>query len=63
MTYDILKNRTDKEIKSFFYFFFHEIHPQYEKIPEEFNILKSKDMEFYNLIIAGHKRAIIDSGH
>mgnify|MGYP000141446527 CR=1 FL=1 len=63
LTFKLLKERPEKEIKSFFYFFFNEIHPQYETIPKEFEILKNSDNELYILILEGHKLAIQDSGH
>ena len=63
LAYELLKNCTDKEIESFFYFFFNEIHPQYEEIPSEFKKLKDVDEKFYNHLLSGHKRALKDSGH
>ena len=63
LTYQLLEKRTDQEIESFFYFFFNEIHPQYETIPKELEKLKNKDMEFYEQMEIGHKKAIEDSGH
>ena len=63
LTYDLLKKRTDKEIISFFYFFFNEIHPQYKSIPTDFHKLGHKDKKFYELLQTGHKRAIKESGH
>ncbi|MFK5959484.1 MAG: hypothetical protein QM495_11530 [Lutibacter sp.] len=63
LTYELLSERTDKEIESFFYFFFNEIHPQYEIVPTELKKLQNKNKEFYKLLLTGHKRAIKDSGH
>jgi hypothetical protein len=63
LVYEQLKKSTDQEIESFFYFFFNEIHPQYETIPSEFKKLKKVDEKFYNHLLAGHKRALKDSGH
>ena len=63
LTYKLLKKRPKKEIESFFYFFFNEIHRQYETIPKEFGKLKNSDKEFYSLLSKGHKRAIENSGH
>ena len=63
LTYELLKKRTDIEIISFFYFFFNEIHPQYESIPSEFEKIGHRDKKFYELIRTGHKRAIKESGH
>lgn len=63
LAYNCLKQRTDNEIESFFYFFFHSIHPVYKTVPSEFEIFKTRDNKFYNLIVAGHTEAIEDSGH
>lgn len=63
IAYNILSEKPEKEIESFFYFFFHEIHPQYPAIPNEFDYLKSEAPDFYALIVSGHNRAIEDSGH
>lgn len=63
LTYNLLKERRDQEIESFFYFFFNEIHPQYESIPKDFKSINDRDKEFYSLLVEGHKRAIEDSGH
>jgi len=63
LTYSLLKKRPNKDIKSFFYFLFSEIHPQYKSIPTEFKKFSLRDKRFYKLIQAGHKRAIRDSGH
>ena len=63
LTYKLLKDRPDKEVESFFYFFFNEIHPQFETIPKEFEMLKNRDKAFYNLLEKGHHQAIEDSGH
>ena len=63
ITYNILKTKSDKEIESFFYFFFSGIHPPYERIPDNFCKIKINDTEFYTLIVKGYKLAIKDSGH
>ncbi len=63
LTYRLLKVRPDKEVESFFYFFFNEIHPQFETIPAEFEMLKNRDKTFYSLLEKGHHRAIEDSRH
>lgn len=63
LTYDLLKERTELEIESFFYFFFNEVHPQYETIPKGFEKIKHSNEEFYSLLSKGHKRAIEDSRH
>ena len=63
LTYEFLKERPKKEIEGFFYFFFNEIHPQFETMPQEFEMIKNRDKEFYSLLVKGHKRAIEDSGH
>lgn len=63
LTYELLKERSETEIESFFYFFFNEIHPQFETIPEEFEKIKSSDKEFYGLLLKGHKLAIKNNGY
>ena len=63
LTYDLLSKRTDKEIESFFYFFFNEVHPQYDTVPKELKKLQNKNKEFYKLLLTGHKRAIKESKH
>lgn len=63
LTYQVLKKYTHKEIESFFYFFFNEIHPQYESIPSQFEKFKNLDRDFYDIILTGLKKAIKDSGH
>ena len=63
LAYDLLIKCTDEEIESFFYFFFNEIHPQYENVPKELEKFKNMDEKFYNLLLVGHKRALNDSGH
>jgi len=63
LTYELLSKRTSKEIESFFYFFFNQIHPQYESVPTDLKKLQNKDKEFYKLLLSGHKRAIKESGH
>ncbi|SDL52179.1 hypothetical protein SAMN05421823_106234 [Catalinimonas alkaloidigena] len=63
LAYEILKAKKEEEIESFFYFFFHEIHPQYKSVPDKFDSIKLTDSKFYNLIAIGHEQAIKDSGH
>lgn len=61
--YELLKDRRENEIESFFYFFFNEPHPQFDTIPNDFKMIKNRDEAFYSLIKKGYKRAIEDSGH
>lgn len=50
LTYDLLNSRNDKEIKSFFYFFFDSIHPKWKSIPKELKQMKKKSLRIYKLM-------------
>ena len=63
LNYQTLKGKADSEIESFYYFFFHSIHPVFKEIPEEFKILKETNESYYTLIEQGYIRAIKNSGH
>ncbi|WP_215225292.1 hypothetical protein [Echinicola shivajiensis] len=63
LTYELLKKRSEKDTEAFFYFFFNQVHPEFEKVPNEFESIKKLDNEFYSLILKGYQRAIKDSGH
>ncbi|HPJ54301.1 MAG: hypothetical protein KDB87_00255 [Flavobacteriales bacterium] len=63
LTYEVLSERRSEDVESFFYFFFHEIHPQFEEIPEEFDLIKDRDQRIYGCLVRGHERALRDSGH
>jgi len=63
LTIDLLKVKSDSEIKSFFFFFFHGIHPRYENIPGELHTMKIYDSRIYKLLEQGFKEAISKSGH
>lgn len=63
LTFDLLKSKSDTEIKSFFFFFFHGIHPIYETIPDKLKKMKTYDSRIYKLLEQGFKDAIKQSGH
>lgn len=50
LTFDLLYSRNDKEIKSFFYFFFDSIHPKWNDIPKELRPMKKKSVRIYKLM-------------
>ncbi len=61
LTFDLLKNKPDAEIKSFFFFFYHSIHPLYKKIPGELTKMKSYNGRIYRLMEKGLKDALKQS--
>ena len=63
LTFDLLEPKSDTEIKSFFFFFFHAIHPRYENIPGELQTLETYDRRIYKMLEQGFKEAISKSGH
>ena len=63
LNYQVLKDKSDSEIESFYYFFFHSIHPVFHVIPDEFKTLETTNESFYTLIEEGHIRALKNSGH
>lgn len=50
LAFDILKNKSNKDIKSFFFFFFQRVHPIYKTIPDELIKMKSYDSKIYGLM-------------
>ena len=63
LTFDLLKVKSDSEIKSIFFFFFHGIHPPYKQIPGELQAMKTYDSRIYKLVEQGFKEAKSKSGH
>ena len=63
LTFDLLKNKSDNEIKSFFFFFFHSVHPVYTSIPPVLKEMKHYDEKIYSLLEHGFAQALKESGH
>jgi len=57
LTIYVLKNRSKKDIKSFWYFFFDGAHPK-TQIPEHLKNIKSLDLEIYNIMIETQKQVL-----
>jgi hypothetical protein len=62
-TTEILREFQDNEIESFFYFFFSDIHPKWEIIPNELQVIQNYDKHIFDLMKEGFEKAIEDSGH
>jgi len=63
LAFEILSKRSDEEIKSFFFFFFHGIHPPYRKIPHELGGMLQYYPRVYSLMEEGFKEALSKSDH
>ena len=63
MTFDLIKNKVDNDIESFWSFFFQSIHPAYKQIPLELTKMKSYDSRVYGLMEKGLADALKQSGH
>jgi hypothetical protein len=50
LTFNLLEKKTDEEIKSFFYFFFDSVHPNWKGVPKEFQKLKKSNTRVYGLM-------------
>lgn len=62
LTFKLLENRSDEEIKSFWYFFYDGPHPA-ENIPKEFDIMKIINPKIYSLMETAHKEVLKDADH
>ena len=60
LTFELLENSSDEEIKSFWYFYFDEPNPD-ENIPKEFNNMKIVSPKIYSLMEVAHKEVLKDA--
>ena len=63
LTFDLLKVKSDKDVQSFWFFFYSSIHPVYNKIPDELTSLKTYDNKIYGLMQKGLDDALKHGGH
>jgi hypothetical protein len=63
LNYQILRNRSNSDIESFFDFFFQSIHPVFKSIPKEFKYLELNDKNYYDLIKKSQLKALENEGH
>ena len=63
MTFDLLKNKADNNINSFWFLFFQSVHPVYKQIPPELTKMKSYDSKVYGLMEKGLEEALKQSEH
>ena len=63
LTIDLLKIKSDRDILSFWFFFYSSIHPVYDHIPNKLTALKTYDNKIYGLMQKGLDKALKESGH